>query len=114
MPLCSVPSYPRYQPQPTCHNRQTSRLTPYKTKTYASYCAVKTKTYASYCATKTYASNCTIATYSAVKTKTISSSCAVKKKTIASCRASRPRRSPGKGEEKTATSAQLTVLSVLP
>ena len=117
LPICSAPCYPRYQPQPICHNRQTSRLT-YKTKTYASSCtianccAVKTKTYASCCAiasccavkTKTYASYCTIASCCAVKTKT---------NRQVPC-LSRPR-SPGKGGgEKTATSAQLPVLSDLP
>ena len=105
--LSSGPSYTRYQPQPTYHNRQTSRLTTYKTKTYTSCCAYldhrqllyKTKTCASCCANKTY-----------------NSCCAVKTKTIASCRASQDQEGVQGREEKrkTATSAQLPVLSVLP
>ena len=105
--LSSAPSYTRYQPQPTYHNRQTSRLTTYKTKTYTSCCAYqdhrqllyKTKTCASCCANKTY-----------------NSCCAIKTKTIASCRASQDQEGVQGREEKrkTATSAQLLVLSVLP
>ena len=74
--------------QPTCHNRQTSRLTTHKTQTYASCCV----------------------------TKTYTSCCAVKTTTIASCHASQDQEEvQGREEErKTATSAQLPVMSVLP
>ena len=86
LPLYSVPSYPRYQPQPTYHNRQTSRLTTYKTKTVASCFA--TKNYDSCCAVKkdlVYTSCC------AIKTKTITTYCDIKIKTITTYLTSRPR-----------------------
>merc|ERR1719233_2129484 len=85
-------------------HRQTSELTTYKTKTYASCYTI-----ANCCAVRDQ-DHCQLLR----RPRPSPAPTPSRPRPSRGAVPLRPRRSPEKGEEKTATSAQLTVLSVLP